>query len=286
MVNCSRGLELVESATTLKAVATYLDKILVAHREAAANDDRPLGQLAEAAFQLPPTRDFSGALRGAHLSVIAEIKRRSPSKGDLSVTLDPIQLGVLYESSGAAALSVLTDSEFFGGSFADLKAARDAVSIPVLRKDFTVSTRDVYDARIRGADACLLIVAALSDADLGSFHALAVELGLSVLVEVHDEEEVARALGVGATIIGINQRDLRTFEVDTDRAVRVRDAIPENVIAVAESGGRTAGDALRLAQAGFDAILVGEHLVTAADTGSTLRAMAEPTVDRREGQGS
>ncbi len=197
--------------------------------------------------------------------MIAEIKRRSPSKGDLAVDLDPAALGREYESGGAAALSVLTDGPHFGGSPDDLAAARDAVAVPVLRKDFTVSAHDVCDARIMGADAVLLIVAALDDHELADFHALAVEVGLDVLVEVHDEPELERAVDVGAGLIGVNQRDLMTFEVDHERAVRVGRSMPNRTLRVAESGVRTVADAQALREAGFDAVLVGESLVTASD---------------------
>jgi indole-3-glycerol phosphate synthase len=215
--------------------------------------------------------------------VISEIKRRSPSKGDLAPRLDPATLALIYESAGAAALSVLTDEDSFGGSFADLEAARAAVSVPVLRKDFTVAVADVLDARIHGADAVLLIVAALDDAELASFHRLADDLGLAALVEVHDEAELERALNVGASIVGVNQRDLRTFSVDTERAERVMASIPDGVVAVAESGIRDGADAKRLAAAGFDAILVGEHLVTATDPVAVLQAMSGHEIGNRGG---
>ncbi len=258
---------------------TYLDRILHAHRAAAATDTRPRARLAEAAGAAGDLRDFAGALRAdGHLAVIAEIKRRSPSKGALRADLDPAGVAGAYAAGGASALSVLTDTEFFGGSAEDLRAAREAGSLPVLRKDFTVAEADVYDARIMGADALLLIVAALDDAELADLHALATGLGMAVLVETHDEAEVERALAVGATIIGVNQRDLVTFEVDTDRAVRVAAAIPAEVVTVAESGIRDAADAHRLAAAGYDAVLVGESLVTAEDPAAAVDALrAIPT---------
>src|SRR6478672_6501550 len=214
--------------------ATYLDRILVAHRAAAAADDRPFDALLASAREVDePVRGFTAALIGSdRLAVIAEVKRRSPSKGELRVDLDPYALASLYESGGAACLSVLTDVEFFGGSADDLRAARAASRVPVLRKDFTVSPADVCDARLMGADAVLLIAAALGDEDLAALYALAVELGLDVLVEVHDEGELERAMSVGATLVGVNQRDLVTFEVDTDRAVRVAKAMPDGVVGV------------------------------------------------------
>ncbi|MGI8686031.1 MAG: indole-3-glycerol phosphate synthase TrpC [Acidimicrobiales bacterium] len=256
---------------------TYLDTILDAHRAAAATDGRPLDALLEAARLEPPARRFGQALvaggNGRRLAVIAEIKKRSPSKGDLAPELIPAVLAEAYAAGGAACLSVLTDGEFFGGSAIDLGEARAAVEIPVLRKDFTVSERDVCDARLIGADALLLIVAALDDAELAAFTALAAEVGLDALVEVHDEAEVDRALAAGATIIGVNQRDLTTFKVDTDRAVRVAKAIPDDVVRVAESGITGPDDAARLADAGYHAVLVGESLVTSADPAAAVRAL-------------
>lgn len=228
--------------------------------------------------ELPPTRGFRNALEGrSRLGVIAEVKRRSPSKGDLQVNLDPASLAHAYEAGGAACLSVLTDGPHFGGSPEDLRAARDAVSLPVLRKDFTVSVRDVLDARLMGADAVLLIVAVLSDAELAELDGVAGEVGLDVLVETHDEGEVERAVAhTRATMIGVNQRDLVTFRVDTARAVRVAGTIPAAAVKVAESGVRDAGDAAALAAAGYDAVLVGEHLVTAADPAAAVAAMCVP----------
>jgi indole-3-glycerol phosphate synthase len=205
--------------------------------------------------------------------VIAEVKRRSPSKGDLLPDLDPADLAVRYQAGGASCLSVLTDERWFGGSPADLAASRAAVGLPVLRKDFTVDPRDVCDARTMGADCVLLIAAALDDAELADLHALAVEVGIDALVEVHDEAEVDRALAVGARLVGVNQRDLVTFEVDTDRAVRVVPHIPSGVVRVAESGIRDRDDAARLADAGYDAVLVGESLVTSGDPTTAVRLL-------------
>jgi indole-3-glycerol phosphate synthase len=228
----------------------------------------------ERARSAPPPRGFAAALRAdPALAVIAEIKRRSPSKGALNVELDPAALAGEYADGGAACLSVLTDAEYFGGSTADLQTARAAVDLPVLRKDFTISGHDVADARLMGADAVLLIAAALAPDELVEYHRLAVDLGLDALVEVHDESELEVAVRAGATLVGVNQRDLVTFEVDHDRAARMAAQIPDGVVRVAESGVRDAVDAQRLAAAGYDAILVGESLVTAGDPARTLAAL-------------
>ena len=255
-------------------MATYLDKILAAHRQAAGQDGRDLAQLITAAERCPPTRRFEPALHaGPDVAVIAEIKRRSPSKGPLAPDLEPDIVAKAYAGSGAACLSVLTDQDFFGGSAEDLARARDAVELPVLRKDFTVCAGDVCDARLMGADAVLLIVGALSAGELVELVGLSRRLQLDALVEVHDEAEAEAALAAGASMIGVNQRDLVTFEVDTHRAVRVAGHLPDGVTRVAESGIRSPDDVLRLADAGFDAVLVGEALVTAADPAVALAAL-------------
>ena len=255
-------------------MATYLDRILEWHRRQAEKDGRDLAQLLAAAQDCPPARGFAAALRaGEGVAVIAEVKRRSPSKGPLAPELDPALLGKAYAAAGAACLSVLTDSEFFGGSTADLAEARSATELPVLRKDFTVSPADVCDARIMAADAVLLIVSALTDGELAELLHLAREAGIDALVEVHDEAEAEKALSAGAQLVGVNQRDLFTFEVDMARAVRVGSSLPAGVVKVAESGIRSRGDVERLEAAGFDAVLVGEALVTAPDPGAALASL-------------
>jgi len=254
-------------------MGTVLDRIVAAHREAAAADRRDPGELKEQALATPEPRRFRKGLGHYGITVIAEIKRRSPSKGDLAPDLDPAALAKAYEAGGASAVSVLTDAEFFGGSAGDLVAARAAVSIPVLRKDFTVDERDVYDARIMGADAVLLIVAALTDDELKRFHALAADLGMAALVEVHDAAEVARAVVIHADLVGVNQRDLNTFEVDRGLAAKLSRTLPSGVVKVAESGIVGPDDLVRLRDAGFAAALVGEHLVTAADPAEALRTL-------------
>jgi indole-3-glycerol phosphate synthase len=245
--------------------ATYLDKILHWHRERAAADSRSVDALVDEALSSGATRGFRAQIQHTEqLAVIAEIKRRSPSKGVLREGLDPQWLAAQYEQGGASCISVLTDSEHFGGSAEDLQTARSACGLPVLRKDFTVSVHDVCDARIMGADCVLLIAAALDDVLLRDCLAIAHVVGIDALVEIHDEVELDRALELGANLIGVNQRDLITFQVDQERAVRMGSLFPDDVVAVAESGVRGRSDAVALREAGYDAILVGELLVTSA----------------------
>ena len=253
------------------AERTYLDDILAWHRMRAAADERSLDDLVDEARRQAPPRGFARAIRSApHLAVIAEIKRRSPSKGDLNAGLDPAAMARSYQTGGASCLSVLTDSRHFGGSVADLQAARAACDLPVIRKDFTVDPRDVCDARIMGADCVLLIAAALSADELGECLDVAGNVGIDALVEVHDEAELGVALGAGATVVGVNQRDLVTFRVDQERAVRMAALMPSGLVRIAESGVRGRHDAEALRAAGYDAVLVGEHLVTAPDPSAAL----------------
>lgn len=294
-------------------MATYLDKILSWHRERARADSRSLEMLLQKVEGCPPTRDFRASLSlksgdstrdsaelrnsvqgstesadstqvgdstGAAeiISVIAEIKRKTPSKGDLRASMsrpsvDAASLAFSYQEGGARCLSVLTDQHWFDGSEDDLQHARLATELPVLRKDFTVDVRDVVDARAMGADCVLLIVAALSDAQLDEFFCLARSIGLDVLVEVHDESELQRALDIGANIVGVNQRDLATFNVDRSRAVRIAELIPDGVIRVAESGIRDTQDVQMLAKASYHAVLVGEMLVRSSDPVAAVKAL-------------
>jgi len=252
---------------------TYLQKILDSHRQKAQNDNRDFESLYSQASDLPPVRGFRKSLikhSETGIAVIAEIKRRSPSKGNLFEELDPRLLAAEYESAGAAAISVLTDEDYFGGSKQDLIEASHNVKIPVLRKDFTVDQRDICDARIMGADAVLLIVSALDQVELKDFFNLSVELNLDPLVEVHNEKELERALSVGAKLIGVNQRDLKSFEVDPLRAMDLISKIPASVTAVAESGIDGAENARKMMEAGYSALLVGELLVKSADRAKTL----------------
>ena len=254
----------------------YLDEILAQHREVASRDSRSLSGLIEATRTISNSRGFAKRLiedsKNA-LAVIAEIKRRSPSRGLLSHDLDPKVVAQQYKNAGASCISVLTDSDFFGGSVDDLKSARGAVDLPVLRKDFTVSLNDICDAKLMNADCILLIVAALNKVELAEFHNFALELGLDVLVEIHDESELDLALEVGAKMVGVNQRNLKTFEVDQQRAVRIATKIPSSVVRVAESGVRTRDDALQLRDAGYHAVLVGESLVTSKNIAMTLNEL-------------
>jgi len=267
-------------------VATYLDEIAAWHREVASADRRDLNELESKARLTPPPRDFAAALRGSapksprdrSIALVAEIKRRSPSKGDLDPELDPLEIARAYEVGGASCLSVLTDGPHFGGSAQDLESARAAVKLPVLRKDFTVATADVYDARIMGADAVLLIVAMLEPPELEELARIAGELGMAALVEVHDEDELERALAINVSLVGVNQRDLHTFEVDRERAVRVGGQVPDGVLKIAESGVESAADVAALADAGFDGVLVGEVLVRSRDRSLAVAELLGRTV--------
>ncbi|CAN5742494.1 indole-3-glycerol phosphate synthase TrpC [soil metagenome] len=255
-------------------MTTYLTAILEHHRARAGADDRDLDDMLAASKNLVPARPFAAALTATTgVAVIAEVKRRSPSKGDLNATLDPAALARQYEQGGATCVSVLTDADHFGGSPEDLVAARAAITLPVLRKDFTVDARDVVDARLMGADCVLLIVAALGELELVEYLDVARTVGLDALVEVHDEPELELALQAGATLIGVNQRDLTTFEVDSERAARIGAAIPGEVVRVAESDIRGADDARRLAAVGYDAVLVGETLVTSSDPAGAVASL-------------
>lgn len=240
-------------------------RVRVKHREL------PLERLLALAPTPGARRSFEAALtRPGRVNVIAEFKRRSPSKGVLREDLHPVRAAQGYEVAGAAALSVLTEEEFFGGSLDDLRQARAATLLPTLRKDFVVDPYQVWEAWISGADALLLIVAALDDAELRRLLGVVREAGLASLVEVHDERELRRALDAGARVVGVNNRDLKTLHVDLDTSLRLAALIPDDVVAVSESGLRTGDDVRRLRDAGYDAFLVGEHLMTSPDPGDAL----------------
>ena len=252
------------------------------HAVAAAEHRRPLAHVEQAAATRSPRGEaFRSALESTdQLPVIAECKRRSPSRGVLREDYQPAAIASAYERGGAAAISVLTEPAFFDGALDHLEAVREAVGIPILRKDFIVSRYQLAEARAGGADAALLIVAALDDATLRRLVASATEFGLAALVEVHDAAELSRALVAGARIIGVNNRNLRTLEVDIDASLSLIGSIPEDVIAIAESGIKTSDDLRDLRQAGYDGFLVGESLVTRSDPGGALTLLlrgVEPT---------
>jgi indole-3-glycerol phosphate synthase len=237
-------------------------------------------RLASARAAEGPRRPFASALGRPGLSVIAEHKRRSPSAGVIADTLALEDVVRAYERGGAAALSILTEEESFGGALADLDRARQVTSLPILRKDFVVDAYQVPEALVAGADAILLIVAALGVEQLESLYALAESLGLGVLVEVHDEHELAVAAALGAHVIGINNRDLTTLEVDTERTHALLPEIPPGSLVVAESGFRTRAELERLATAGVDAVLVGEALMRAPDIEAACRALTGTAGER------
>jgi indole-3-glycerol phosphate synthase/phosphoribosylanthranilate isomerase len=256
--------------------AGVLERILARTRERVLERRRvyPLDRLQMAAPTPTGRRSFRGALSAPRqVNVIAEFKRRSPSRGLIRDDLEAVQVAQAYEIGGAAALSVLTEEQFFGGSLDDLKEARAATLLPTLRKDFIVDPYQVWEALAVGADAILLIVAALSDAELRKLSATAREAHLDVLVEVHDREELLRALDLGAAIIGVNNRNLHTMEVDLATALGLAPLIPDHVVAVAESGISGSADIRRLRDVGFDAFLIGEHLMRAPDPGVALEEL-------------
>ena len=221
----------------------------------------------------PPPRDLAAAVRAPGVSLIAEIKRASPSRGLLCPDLDPEVLARTYEAFGASAISVLTDEHFFQGSLQDLHEVRHAVHLPILRKDFVVDPYQVFQARAAGADAVLLIVAALTDAELTSLYRLVHRLAMEALVEVHNIAELERALMLGPRLVGINNRDLHSFEVRLDTTLELRPLIPSETLVVAESGIHTTADVARLAAGAVDAMLVGESLVRAQDVGAKVREL-------------
>lgn len=246
---------------------TVLDDIICGVREdvAARMATTPLDEVKALASTMPPPRDVVAVLGGEDVAVIAEVKRASPSKGQLAAIDDPAALACDYEAGGAHCISVLTEGRRFGGSLADLSAVRAAVDIPVLRKDFVVTSYQIWEAKAHGADMVLLIVAALEQSALVSLIERTESLGLTALVEVHDEEEIDRALDAGATVVGVNARNLKTLEIDRGVFPRVVSRIPSGCIKIAESGIRDPHDLIAYAEAGADAVLVGESLVTGKD---------------------
>lgn len=262
---------------TISRERTILDRIVEARRESIAHRKRVLPDVALklAVGKADPPRNFSGALSREGYNVIAELKKASPSRGVIREDYAPADLAPKLEGAGAAALSVLTEEEFFFGSLLDLKAARKATNIPVLRKDFIIDPWQVWEARAAGADTFLLIAAILSDETLGELLQLGRSLGMEPLVEVHTREEVGRVIAAGARIIGVNNRDLRDFKVRVETSLELVEAIPEECIAVSESGLRTHDDLVRLRNSGFDAFLIGEKLMKEPDPAVPLRALLE-----------
>ena len=247
----------------------------------------PLAELEAACRARPPARSLAAALRRPGVvTCIAEHKRRSPSAGWIREGSDVTEVARGYAGAGAAALSILTDQPFFGGSLDDLRRARAAVEVPLLRKDFMIDRYQVAEARAAGADAILIIVAALDDAAIAALLAAAREWGVEALVEVHDQAELVRALALGATIVGVNNRDLKTFSLDRELAVRLRPMVPADRLVIAESGIRDAADVARLRAAGVDAMLVGETLMRSPSPGGALAALlAPPAAGRTDAHG-
>jgi indole-3-glycerol phosphate synthase len=243
---------------------SVLDEILDGVRADLAERQRriPLDQLKDMAHRAQSPRDAMAVLRAEGVSVIAEVKRASPSRGRMAAIGDPAELAADYEAGGARIISVLTEPRHFGGSLEDLKKVRKAVQVPVLRKDFVVSSYQLWEARAYGADLVLLIVAALEQSALVSLVERAVSIGLLPLVEVHEDDELGRAIDAGATVIGVNARNLGTLEVDRSIFSRLAPRIPDGIVKIAESGVRGPHDLLAYAASGADAVLVGESLVT------------------------
>jgi indole-3-glycerol phosphate synthase len=271
---------------------SVLDDILVDVRADLAVRQRatPLEQLKRAATKAASPRDVTGALRRQGVAVIAEVKRASPSKGALAAIADPAALAADYEAGGAAVISVLTEGRRFGGSLDDLAAVRDVVHVPLLRKDFVVSSYQLWEARAYGADLVLLIVAALEQNALVSLIERASSIGLVPLVEVHSQAELSRALDAGAQVVGVNARNLATLEVDRSIFARLAPQVPDDVIKIAESGVRGPHDLLAYAAAGADAVLVGESLVIGKDprtaVADLVTAGSHPALRTDRGGGS
>ncbi len=256
-------------------MADMLEEIVAYKREfvARAQYRNPLAEIRAATRDAEAPVDFTRALQGGDIALIAEVKKASPSKGVIRADFDPERIADVYAENGARALSVLTDEAYFQGSDAHLQAASRVSGLPVLRKDFTVDPYQIYEARLIGADAVLLIVALMDGGQLEDFQGLALELGLSVLVEVHTAAELARATACQAPLIGINNRDLKTFETTLETTFELLEKLPEGTTTVSESGIGTREDVERLSAAGVDAILVGESLMRAEDIGTKMKAL-------------
>ena len=253
-----------------------LDTIIAHKRKELAIEQArvPLKDLEAKVRNLSPTRDFQEAITGSgSVKLIAEVKKKSPSKGIIREDFHPVSIAGTYVENGAAAISILTDRHFFAGELDYLRAIRDAVDVPLLRKDFTIDPYHIYQARVAGADAILLIVAVLTASELRTFMGIATSLSLACLVEVHTREELAVALDVDAQIIGINNRDLRTFHTDIATTFELREAIPADRVVVSESGIYSREDVVRLQEAGVHAMLVGESLMRSPDIGEQVRRL-------------
>jgi len=256
-------------------VPDILARIVARKREELAampTDLEPWGRAAE--LRAAARRDFRAALSACAPAIIAEVKKASPSRGVLAADFDPARIARAYERGGAAALSVLTDRSFFEGSLSDLEAAREATSLPVLRKDFIIAESQALEAAAHGADAILLIAAVLSEREIRDFREAAARYRMAALVEVHNLREMEIAIAAGSDIIGVNNRDLTTFEVSLDVSLRLAERIPPGVLAVSESGIHTARDIARLREAGYAAFLVGERLMKSGDPTAALRELA------------
>jgi indole-3-glycerol phosphate synthase len=250
---------------------------ILAHKRrevAAARAAAPLAEVRARAADAPPARDFAAAVAGPPLRIIAEIKRASPSAGAIRLEADPAAIARAYEAAGAAAISVLTDRRFFAGSPDDLRAAREAVGVPVLRKDFVLDAYQVYEARALGADAVLLIAGIVPAPALAELVGRTVALGMAALVEAHTEDELDQALAAGARVVGLNNRNLHTLVVDPQTTARLRPRVPEGVVVVSESGVETPADVARARRAGVHAVLVGTALMASADPAVRLRELA------------
>ena len=255
-------------------MATTLDQILASTRESLARLRPRLAELEHRAGRAPPPPGFAAALRGERVALIAEVKRRSPSAGVINRNLDPAARAATYARAGAAAISVLTDGPFFGGSIADLVAVVERVPVPVLRKDFILDEVQVLEARAAGAAAVLLIVRALTPARLGELLSCARTVGVEALVEVHTEPELETAISAGAGVIGVNSRDLDSFHIDMESAWRLLETVPTATVAVAESGMAAVADVQRAAAAGADAVLIGTALSAVADPAAAVKALS------------
>jgi indole-3-glycerol phosphate synthase/phosphoribosylanthranilate isomerase len=260
--------------TLIEAIPNILGRIVAAKKEKLASESFPLERWEKrAAEHRALGRPFRAVLQARDPAIIAEVKKASPSKGLLAADFDPMRTAVAYERGGAAALSVLTDEEFFQGSLRDLETARTATMLPLLRKDFTIAPEQVLEAAAHGADAILLIAAILTEREIRDFREAALRFGMAALVEVHNRPELDRALGVGADIIGVNNRDLTTFEVSLETSLRLAEFIPAGVVRVSESGIRDRADIATLRNAGYTAFLVGERLMKASDPTAALRKL-------------